>query len=354
MQNQFVIYGANGYTGALIAREAAARGLRPILAGRNAAALAALAGELGLDYRAVALDDATGLDNLLDGVGAVLHCAGPFVHTSRPMADACLRQRAHYLDITGEIGVYEALAARDGEAQAAGVLLLPGVGFDIVPSDCLAAHLKRRLPTATHLTLGLRALGGVSQGTALTGLEAMARGESGLVRRGGKLTPVPAAWKTRAIDFGRGPRPAVTIPWGDVSAAWYSTGIPNIEVYMAFPESTITAMRLSRYLGWAFKLPGVTELARSRIRAGAPGPDAQARQQGRSLLWGRVEDDAGNVAETRMQTPEGYTLTVLASLLIVDKVLAGAVKPGFQTPSLAFGPDLVLEINGVTRTDVAD
>lgn len=352
MQNQFVIYGANGYTGALTAREAAARGLRPILAGRNAAAVAALAGELGLDYRVVALDDPAGLDNLLDGVTAVLHCAGPFVFTSQPMADACLRQGVHYLDITGEIGVYEALAARDGEAKAAGVMLLPGVGFDIVPSDCLAAHLKRRLPTATHLTLGLKALGGVSQGTALTGLEAIARGEGGMVRRGGKLTPVPTAWKTRTIDFGRGPRPAVTIPWGDVAAAWYSTGIPNIEVYMAFPESMITAMRLSRYLGWAFKLPGVKALAANRIRSGAPGPDEQARRQGRSLLWGRAEDDTGAAVETRLQTPEGYTLTVLASLLIVEKVLAGAVKPGFQTPSLAFGPDLVMEIGGVERRDL--
>ena len=354
MHDQFVIYGANGYTGALTARAAVTRGLRPILAGRNAAALAALAGELGLDYRVVALDDPAGLDNLLDGVTAVLHCAGPFVHTSRPMADACLRQRVHYLDITGEIGVYEALAARDAEAKAVGVMLLPGVGFDIVPSDCLSAHLKRRLPTATHLTLSIKALGGVSQGTALTGLEAIARGESGLVRRGGKLTPVPNAWKTRAIDFGRGPRTAVTIPWGDVAAAWYSTGIPNIEVYMAFPESMINAMKVSRYLGWVFKFPGVTDLARSRIRSGAPGPSDAARAQGISLLWGRVEDDAGNAVETRLQTPEGYTLTVLASLLIVEKVLAGAVKSGFQTPSLAFGPDLVMEIEGVTRTDVAD
>ncbi len=352
MQKQFVIYGANGYTGALTAREAVARGLRPILAGRNAAALAALADELGLDYRVVALDDPTGLDNLLDGVTAVLHCAGPFVFTSQPMADACLRNGVHYLDITGEIGVYEALAARDAEAKAAGVMLLPGVGFDIVPSDCLAAHLKRRLPSATHLALALRALGGVSQGTALTGLEAIARGEGGMVRRAGKLTPVPSAWKTRAIDFGRGPRSAVTIPWGDVAAAWYSTGIPNVEVYMAFPESMITAMKVSRYLGWLFAVPGVKALAANRIRSGAPGPGDDARAQGVSLLWGRVEDDAGNAAETRMQTPEGYTLTVLVSLLIVEKVLAGAVKPGFQTPSLAFGPDLVMEIEGVTRTDV--
>jgi len=352
MQNQFVIYGANGYTGALVAREAVTRGLRPILAGRNAAALATLAGELGLDYRVVALDDPAGLDNLLDGVTAVLHCAGPFVFTSQPMADACLRNGVHYLDITGEIGVYEALAARDTEAKAAGVMLLPGVGFDIVPSDCLAAHLKRRLPTATHLTLGLRALGGVSQGTALTGLEAIARGEGGMVRSGGTLTPVPNAWKTRTIDFGRGPRPAVTIPWGDVAAAWYSTGIPNIEVYMAFPESMIKAMKVSRYLGWLFRVPGVKALARSRIRSGAPGPSASARAEGVSLLWGRAEDAQGRAVETRMQTPEGYTLTVLASLLIVDKVLAGAVKPGFQTPSMAFGADLVLAIAGVVRTDL--
>ena len=191
MQKQFVIYGANGYTGALTAREAVARGLRPILAGRNSPQVAAVAQRLGLPHRIAALDDGAALDALLQEVTVVLHCAGPFVHTAAPMVDACLRNGMHYLDITGEIGVYEALAARDVEAKAAGVMLLPGVGFDIVPSDCLAAHLKRRLPSATHLTLALRALGGVSQGTAVTGLEAMARGEGGMVRRDGKLTPTP-------------------------------------------------------------------------------------------------------------------------------------------------------------------
>jgi short subunit dehydrogenase-like uncharacterized protein len=115
----------------------------------------------------------------------------------------------------------------------------------------------------------------------------------------------------------------------------------------------INAMKVSRYLGWAFRVPGVKAFAGSRIRSGAPGPSDAERAQGISLLWGRVEDAQGNAVETRMQTPEGYTLTVLSSLLIVEKVLAGAARPGFQTPSLAFGPDLVLEIEGVTRTEVA-
>ena len=42
------------------------------------------------------------------------------------MADACLRNRVHYLHITGEIDVFEALAARDAEAKSRGVMLLPG------------------------------------------------------------------------------------------------------------------------------------------------------------------------------------------------------------------------------------
>lgn len=351
MKPDFVIYGANGYTGALVAQLAVQQGLRPVLAGRNAAQVNALASSLGLDTRIVSLDDKRALDAVLDGMGAVIHCAGPFVYTAQPMVEACLRQRVHYLDITGEIAVFEALAARSTEAQKAGVMLLPGAGFDVVPSDCLAAHLKRRLPTAERLTLGIRALGAVSRGTALTGVEALVRGEGGMVRQAGRLTPVPSAWKTRAIDFGRGPWEAVTIPWGDVATAYHSTGIPNIEVYMALPPQAIRAMQVGRYLGWALRLPGVAGLLRQRVRSGAPGPTPEERARGLSLLWGEVTDAAGGRAVSRMQTPEGYTFTAQSALIILRKVLTGAAKAGFQTPSSVYGADLVLEVEGVVRSD---
>jgi len=204
-----LIYGANGYTGALIAQLAVARGLQPILAGRSRTALAAVAGPLGLDYRVFALEDAAALATGLADARVVLHCAGPFAHTARQMADACFRTHTHYLDITGEIAVFEALAARDAEARAAGVMLLPGAGFDVVPSDCLAAHLKRRLPSATSLALAFQVLGRVSRGTANTAIENVARG--GMVRRDGKLLAVPAAYKNRTIDLGRGPVTTSTI-----------------------------------------------------------------------------------------------------------------------------------------------
>lgn len=345
-----VIYGANGYTGALIAREAKPRGLRPILSGRNAAAVEALARELGFEARCFSLDDPAQADAALHGAAAVLHCAGPFSHTSKPMADACLRMGVHYLDITGEAEVFTALAARDAEAKTAGVMLLPGVGFDVVPSDCLAAHLKRRLPSATHLTLAMRALIRISRGTATTMTENLPKG--GLVRQAGVLKRVPAGWKIRSIDFGRGPVKAMTIPWGDVVTAYYSTGIPNIEVYMAVPWQMRVGARVSRLFTWVLGTSLVQGYLKKKIQAGPPGPSDEERARGKSIFWGEVSDAAGNRAAARLEAPEGYTLTVHAALAVAERVLAGQFTTGFQTPALVYGPDFALGLPGVVREDI--
>lgn len=349
--SNYLIYGANGYTGALTARLALERGHRPILAGRNREALAKLASDLRLDYRVFALDDRAATDAGMQGISVVLHCAGPFAHTWKAMSDACLRNKVHYLDVTGEVLVFEALAARDAEANAAGILLMPGVGFDVVPSDCLAAHLKRRLPAATHLTLGFSGSGRFSRGTATTMAENIHRG--GLVRRDGVLTKVPSAWKSRTIDFGAGPVSAMTIPWGDVSTAYHSTGIPNIEVYMSAPPRLQRQAKLSRYLGWFLGSSFMQKRLKQKIQAGPPGPTDEERARGKSLLWGEATDARGNRVESRLRGPEGYTLTALTSLAVLDRVLAGQALAGFHTPSRAYGPDFVLEVPGVTREDVA-
>jgi short subunit dehydrogenase-like uncharacterized protein len=360
MAGAFLIYGANGYTGELIAREAVRRdrsgerSARPVLAGRNGVAVGALAKELGVEHRIFGLGDPRPLDAGLEGVAAVLHCAGPFARTSRPMAEACLRSRAHYLDITGEVEVYEALAARDDEARQAGIALLPGVGFDVVPSDCLAAHLKRRLPSANRLSLAFLTTGGISRGTATTMSENLHRG--GLVRRDGVLARVPPAWKSRNIDFGRGPTPAITIPWGDLATAFRSTGIPNIEVYTVVPRAQRIALRALGVTSLLLPLLGtrpVQSFLNRRIRARGAGPSAERRAGGVSLLWGEARDEAGGIAVSRLRAPEAYTLTVHAALACLDRALAGAATSGFQTPAKAFGPDLILALEGVTRTDDA-
>jgi short subunit dehydrogenase-like uncharacterized protein len=345
----FVIYGATGYTGDLVTREAVDRGHQPTLAGRNRDALEALGRELGLPVSVTPLDQPDALDQLLKPHDAVLHCAGPFSGTSRSMADACIRTKTHYLDITGEIAVFEALARRDAEATRAGVTLLPGVGFDVVPTDCLAAHLSDRLPSATHLRLAFQTRGGVSRGTALTTIQGLGRG--GAIRRDGVITPVPVAWKTSQVDFGAGPRSVVTIPWGDVSTAFHSTGIGNIEVSIAMRPSRIRALRRTRPFQRILGSTPVVSLLRGIIQRRLSGPTAEERARGGVDVWGEVSDAEGRRAHARLRGPEGYSFTALAAVRIAERVLQGT-SSGFLTPSRACGAEFVLEIPGVIREDL--
>ncbi len=350
MADNFLLYGSYGYTGTLILDLALRQGIRPLLGGRSAAALAEQARPRGLSYRAFDLSDSAAILGALKSVGAVLNCAGPFHRTALPMVQACLQSGAHYLDVTGEIPVFETLAAQDEAARRAKVMLLPGCGFDVVPTDCLAAHLKSRLPDATELVLAFAGGGGFSRGTATTMIESLNRG--GAVRRNGVITTVPTGWKTREIDFGNGPVLTVTIPWGDVSTAFHTTGIGNIEVYTAVPPALIRQMRLSRYIGWLLALPPVQAFLKRRIKAGPPGPSAQTRDKTESRIWGQVRNNAGRTASARLRTPNGYTLTAMTALRAVQETLAGRAKLGFQTPARVFGADFVLQFGGVRREDI--
>ncbi len=344
----FLIYGANGYTGELIAREASRRGLNPILSGRSRDKVEPLAKELGFICRTFSLEDAKSLEYTLNEVDFVLHCAGPFSLTSKQMIDGCLRTGTHYLDITGEIAVFEAMAALDDKAREAGIMVMPGVGFDVVPSDCLARHLKDRLPSATDLTLAFYGLGRISHGTQTT--MTMNVGKGGAVRKDGQIIGVPAAWKTMEIDFGEVRKQAVTIPWGDVSTAFYSTGIPNIRVYTVVPEKNLKMLKMSRYIGWLLALKPVQNYLQKQIPKG--GPNREEREKGKTYLWGKASDDSGNSVESRLQGPEGYKFTMLTALKIAEKMLGGEFETGFQTPAMAYGADLVLEIDGTSREDL--
>jgi len=351
MRSDFLLYGSYGYTGSLIVREALGRGFRPLLAGRNSEKLGRQAAAFGLERLVFDLEDTPKLEEALGRTSLVLNVAGPFSRTAGPVAMACLRVGTHYLDITGEIEVFEALATLDTRAKEAGVMILPGVGFDVVPSDCLAAHLHRRLPSATSLTLALMVRGGgVSRGTAVTAVENLRNG--GLVRRAGRLIPVPLAWRTREVDFGEGPISVTTIPWGDVSTAHLSTGIPDIDVYARVPSAARRMMIAGGHLGWALGTGILESVLKAVIRFRSAGPTAEERAGGESRIWGEVTDPSGGSAVSRLRTPEGYTFTATTSVAIVERILGGAAPAGFRTPSLAYGPDWILELAGVVREDV--
>jgi len=340
----WLLYGCYGYTGRRIAEEARRRGMRPVLAGRDAGKVEGLAARLGCSGRVFGLEAVERITEGLSGVRAVLHCAGPFSATAGPMIEACLGAGVHYLDITGEIDVIEAAAGRHDEARLAGVTLMPAVGFDVVPSDCLAAMLAQRLPRATHLELAFESFGRPSRGTARTMLEAMPRG--GRVRRDGRIVAVPAAWKTIEVPLRSGPRRAVTVPWGDVASAWHSTGIPNVEVYLTVPRWQVAFLRLLRPLLPVLGARWAQALLRSLADRFARGPDEKQEAAGRVSFWGQVRDAQGGSASATLETPGGYALTVTAALAALEKVLAGDAPRGFCTPSRAFGAAFVLTLPG--------
>jgi short subunit dehydrogenase-like uncharacterized protein len=250
--------------------------------------------------------------------------------------------------------VLEALHSLDARALDAGVMLLPGAGFDVVPTDLLAAHLKQHLPAATHLRLAFHSPGGtVSRGTALTMVENVARG--GAVRRNGRIVRVPAAWRTDTVDFGFGVGAVAvtTIPWGDVATAYYSTGIPNIDVATGMSRRQRNALVASRYAGPLLAAAPVQSVLKRLVRARVTGPDDGLRRAGSVLLWGAVEDEEGTRVVARQRVPEGYRFTAMTAVDVVRRVLAGAVQTGFRTPSLAFGADWILELEGVEREAAA-
>ena len=339
MPTPWMIYGANGYTGELIAREAARLGMKPTLAGRSIAKLDPLAATLGLPFKAFALDDQASIQHGIDGMGLVLHCAGPFSSTAAPMMAACLKQRAHYLDITGEIDVFEHAQSLDKSARATGIIICPGVGFDVIPTDCIAARLKEALPDATHLALGFDSRSGFSPGTAKTSIEGLGLG--GKVRINGQIKSVPLAYKTRRINFGDGEKLAMTIPWGDVSTAFATTQIPNIECYIPGSPRMIANAKRANWLRWLLRLRPVQTLLKRRIEKTVQGPSETTRQAAETYVWGEATNARGDTKTARIRTANGYALTVTGALAIVDHIRSNEIQGGFYTPSKLAGPDLI-------------
>jgi short subunit dehydrogenase-like uncharacterized protein len=326
-------------------------GFETILAGRNEKTIATLAQKHHLSYRIFDLQQQQHILNAISDVAVVLHAAGPFRHTAKPMIEACVRSKVHYIDITGEIEVFETAKLYDVPAKEAGIIIMPGSGFDVVPTDCLALHLKNRMPDATKLSLAFATLGGgLSHGTAMTMAESL--GEAGAERQQGKIVRKPLGNKGREVDFGPKKLFVMSIPWGDVSTAFHTTGIENIVVYTGISKSIYRLLKFQWLINPLLKTSLIRNFFRRQIKKKPAGPSAQQRLNSKSLVWGEVENNAGKKIISRMVCPDGYTFTAYSSLIIAEKIINGNFVIGYQTPASAYGEDLVLEIPGVKREDL--
>jgi short subunit dehydrogenase-like uncharacterized protein len=351
MAERWMIYGATGFTGRLLVRQAFDRGLTPRLAGRDEARLRRLATPLGFEYRAARLDDPAALARLLRGSRLVLNAAGPFADTAGPLVAACLATGAHYLDVTGELAVFAALERLDGEARRRRVMLLPGAGFVVVATDCLAAHAARQLPGAVGLRLGISRPAFAGRGTLRTAVRHLGPGVH--VRRGGRLVLLPRGRREYDFDYGRGLRTSLAVDWADAVTAWHTTGIPDIEVYLELRPWERAAFLAGRLLTGGLRSAFGQALLRAQTAALPEGPTAGERRRARCTVVAEAEDRAGRRAISRLHTPDGYTFTAEAAVAIVQRVLGGEVAAGFQTAARVYGADFVLGLGGVTREDLA-
>lgn len=342
---RWLIYGAYGYTGRLITEAAADRGLKPTIGGRNQAKTDELARQLGLESHAFALETVEQVAGEVDGYELVLNCAGPFSRTAETLVQACISKGIHYLDISGEPEMFERHFARQEQAAKAGSVLIPGVGFDVVPTDTLAANLVKKLGQQPDtLELAFYGEGGGSAGSAKTVLEMMS-GKC-LVRRNGKITRVALGKYRMRVRFSDREEWCVSIPWGDVSTAYHSTGTPNITVYMAVPRAAGIMMRLFSPLMPLLSRPAIQRSIFRKIEDGPAGPEPEERNRGFMRVWGKACASSDRCVEGTIDTVQGFNFTIDASLLCVTKLLATNLPGGCYTPTQAFGYELAMEIDG--------
>lgn len=354
MRRNWMIYGANGYTGELIARKAVQNGMNPVLAGRNLKKIKSLANELALEARIFSLEDSTSVKTNLAGIDAVIHCAGPFSVTSEQMIEGCLSSGTHYLDITGEVGVFEHTHSPDQakRAEKAGVVLCSGVGFDVIPTDCTALKLKELMPDATHLSLGFKSDSGISPGTLKTMIQGLSTGS--LERRDGRLTPFPLGSKHRKIDFGNGAQTAMAIPWGDVSTAFYTTGIPNIDTWIPMSAFNIRGARLMQLLGPLLGNSSIQRLLKKLVDKKISGPDELARGRTPAYIWGEARNEKGDILTARIQTANVYSLTADGALAVASRILdQHTIAGGSWTPAGLFGAGLIETLPGSGKFELS-
>jgi len=334
--HEVLIYGATGYTGRLCARELVRQGIRPILAGRSER-VRALAEELGCRAAVFPLDDPGKIAASLDGVALLINLAGPFDQTQRPLIEACLRARCHYLDIAGEVEPMQAAYAFDQEAREAGIQLMPGAGFGVVPTDVAAYLASRELPDATTLRILYATEGGASRGTLKTVLRDIDR--TGVRRVGGELVPAAPAESSRELSVAGKTFTAVYNPWrADLVTAWLSTGIETIETYSTFPGFVVQMMQ-GRLL-WLRDL-----ILRHLLRFLPEGPSERQLRRGSTSVVAIVSNGAEE-RSVAFRGPEAYLFTAYCLREITRRVLAGDVAPGFQTPS-SYGKELLAGAPGI-------
>ena len=349
MDKQWMIYGANGYSGKLVAQLAVNKGYKPILAGRNESAIIKMANDFGLDSRVFGLENENSLAEELKDINLVLNCAGPFVETAEPFVKACLKHGVHYLDLSGELEVFEYCYSHGDEAKEKGILICPGVAFDVVPTEAIAAKLKAAMPDATTLKLGFDGDMSLSPGSSITLLKGIGNPNLSLfmVRENNILEKAQKPkFENLAYEYGGKRHKSMTLTWADLNAAHYSTDIPNIYVFIKATLTNRLSFAYMQLVSGVFKSKLIQAISQRFIKVLIKGPTLKDLENNRMLVFGEISNIEGQTKRLYLNVSHGYKFTSQSALAFVDYCLNNNVSPGYCTPSQLTGPDFVLGFTG--------
>jgi saccharopine dehydrogenase (NAD+, L-lysine-forming) len=350
MRRRVLIYGATGYTGRLIADRLRNSRCHSVVAGRTSHRVQALAAEFGVAGRVIAIDEPNALDQALDDIDVLINAASPFSLTAPALIESCLRTRTHYLDITGELPVFQAAFGYDEAARKRGIMIMPGAALGVVASDCLAMHVAALVPNAKYLRIALLRPNSFSRGTFRSALGIANSRVS--IRRNGRLMSVPVGRLQRTFDFGEGEKESVAVSWADVFTAYYSTGIRNIETYFEAGYTARALYQLGAGIADTMQLAPARTLIDAVASVLPEGPHAARRRAEQCVIVSEAEDSWRRRRCVRLTTPDGYSFTSEAATAIAQRILQGDFASGFQTPAKVYGADLVLGFKGTDRQEL--
>ncbi len=334
MKNKLLIYGATGYTAKVFARELVKNNIEPVLAARSESVIH-VAEKFNCENRIFPLDESSTIDKQLRDIHLVANLAGPFHVTQNPLIQSCLNTGTHYIDIAGEVPAMESAFMYDQQANNAGIMIMPGAGFGVVPTDIAAALAHEHLPDATWLKIAYATKGGVSQGTLRTILKHVDK--PGFIRCDGKWEQANPAFQQMKFTVQGKDFTAVYNPWrADLFTAYVSTRIPNIETYSVFPGLIVKMMQGNMLWLRDFILKNGMKLL-------PEGPSEKKLEKGSTIIHVSAGNDHDSNLKVNILGPEAYLFTAKALLSISENILNGQVFHGTQTPSV-YGRELIQNI----------
>ena len=288
-------------------------------------------------------------------VSVVLNCAGNLIDSAL-FAEVCMKAKTHYIDLSDDFDTLSALHAMDGPAKENGVMLMGGIGWGCVAGDSLASYLSKKVTSPQRLELSIKTdSGGLTPGSLKhLRIENQKKKSFYVIQDGEPTKEMPSS---STIDFGPmggGVMKVHRVRTGELWSAHVSTGIPNISTSVAGDQATASST--------------------ARAPTLAKEKDSSTPRVGASVVFGTVWGNNGSQHSAQLIGGEVTTFSAKVVCEMIRRILPRkdssvlgrttnkqhdtsglldtpnkaqedrrrwVVPTGYQTPSQAFGIDLV-------------